>query len=66
MLGEFDGEPLKRRSVQTLQKALDDELRAQIEPGDLLDDFGAQVLFGFFHGFGRARTRMRSSVITEK
>jgi hypothetical protein len=32
-----------------LQKALDDELRPQIEPGDLANDFGTKVGFGFFH-----------------
>jgi hypothetical protein len=37
--------------VQPLQKALDNELSAQVEPLDLLDDFGFEV---FFDGHGVA------------
>src|SRR5262245_36197367 len=44
MLGELDRETLKWRAMQTGQQALDDELGPQIEPGDLLDDVGPEVL----------------------
>ena len=46
MLGELDGEALERAGVQAGQEALDDELGAQVEPGDLADDLGPQVLLG--------------------
>ena len=32
------------------EEALDDELGAQVEPGDLADDFGPQVFLGGGHG----------------
>jgi len=41
---------LERAGVEPLQEALDDELRAQIKPLDLVDDRGLQVLFGGGHG----------------
>jgi hypothetical protein len=35
-----------------LQKALDDELRAQVKPRDLADDFGLEVFFDGGHRYG--------------
>ena len=49
VLGELDGEALKRAGVQAGEEALDDELGPQIEPGDLADDFGPQVFLGGSH-----------------
>ena len=37
---------MERAGVQAGEEPLDDELGAQVEPGDLADDFGPQVLFG--------------------
>ena len=34
MLAELDAEAVKRGRVQTAEEALDDELRAQVEPRD--------------------------------
>jgi hypothetical protein len=36
--------------VQTVQEALDDELRTEIKPLDLADHLGLQVLFSVGHG----------------
>ena len=52
MLAELDRKAVKRAGVQALQEALDDELRAQIEPRDLADDFGLEVFFDGGHGRG--------------
>src|SRR5262249_53737341 len=49
VLGELDREPLERAGMQPAQKPLDDELGAQVEPGDLADHFGAEVLLGAGH-----------------
>ena len=40
---------MKRTGVQSLQKSLDDELGAQIEPLDLIDDFRFEVFFDGGH-----------------
>ncbi|MEX0937076.1 MAG: hypothetical protein WDZ59_04390 [Pirellulales bacterium] len=45
MLAELDGKPMKRAGVQPLQETLNDELRAQVEPSDLPDDLGLEILF---------------------
>ena len=49
MLAELDGEAVERAGVQAGQEALDDELGAQVEPGDLADDLGPQVFLGSAH-----------------
>ena len=46
VLGKLDREPLERAGVQPGDEALDDELGAQVEPGDLADHLGLQVFFG--------------------
>jgi hypothetical protein len=50
VLAELDREAVKGRSMKTLQKALYDELRAQVEPRNLADDFRLQVFFNGGHG----------------
>ncbi len=50
MLAELDREAVKRAGVQALQEALDDELRAQVEPRDLADHLGLQIFFDGGHG----------------
>ena len=40
MLRELDGEAMKGAGMQSLQESLDDELRAEVKPFDLVDDFG--------------------------
>ena len=49
VLAELDRKAVKRAGVQALQKALDDELRAQVEPRDLADDFRLQIFFDGRH-----------------
>ena len=49
VFGKFDGEALKRAIVQTGQKTFDDEFGAKVEPGDLLNYFGAEILLGGRH-----------------
>jgi hypothetical protein len=41
---------MKGTGVQSLQKTLHDELRAQVQPLDLIDHLGLQVFFGGGHG----------------
>ena len=45
MLAEFDAESMKRAGVQAVQETFDHELSAQIEPFDLVDDFGFKIFF---------------------
>ncbi len=45
MLAELHGEAVKRTRVQSLQETLHNELRAQVEPRDLSNDFRLQILF---------------------
>ena len=45
--------PWNGTGVQALQKALHDELRAQIEPRDLADDLRLQIFFDGGHRNGR-------------
>ena len=52
MLAELDGEAVEGAGVQAVQKPPDDELRAEIQPLDLADDFGLQVVFGGGHRKG--------------
>ena len=49
MLAELDRKAVERAGVQALQKALDDELRAQIEPRNLANDFRLQILLDGRH-----------------
>ena len=46
MLGKLDREPLERAGVQARDEALDDELGAQVEPRNLADHLGLEVLLG--------------------
>ena len=62
MLAELDRKAVKRAGVQALQEALDDELGAQIEPGNLPDHLGLQILLNGGHACndshsGSARNR---------
>ena len=50
MLAELDREAVEGAGVQAVQEPLHDELRAEIQPLDLADDFGLQVLLGGRHG----------------
>ena len=49
VLAEFDREALKGAGVQAREEALDDELRAQVEPSHLADDLGPEILLGRTH-----------------
>ena len=46
VLGELDREAVERAGVQAGDEALDDELRPQVEPRDLADHLGLQILLG--------------------
>ena len=50
VLAELSAVAVKRAVVQAGQKAFNDELGAEIEPGNSLNDFRAQVLLGGRHG----------------
>ncbi len=45
MLTELDGKAVERAGVQPLKESTNNELCAQIEPLDLVNDFRFQVLF---------------------
>ena len=49
VFAEFDREPVKRAGVQSAQKTPDDELRPQVQPSHVADDFRLQVLFDRGH-----------------
>ena len=57
MLAELDRKAMKRAGVQPVQKSLHDELRAQVQPLDLVDHFGLQIFFGGGHGERGSRIR---------
>jgi hypothetical protein len=50
VLAELDGEAVERAGVEALEEALHDELGAQVEPRDLADDLGLQILLNGGHG----------------
>ncbi len=56
VLGELDREALERAGVQPRDEPLDDELGPEVEPGDLADHLGLQVLLG---GAGQRGTTFR-------
>jgi hypothetical protein len=49
MLAELDGKTVERTGVQALEEAFDDELGAQVEPGNLADYVWLEVFFGGGH-----------------
>ncbi len=57
MFAEFHGKAVERAGVQALQEAFDDELRSQIEPGNLPNYFGLQILLDGWHTTSTAAPR---------
>ena len=49
VFAELDTEPLERTGMQSGQKAFHNELRTQIQPRNVLDDFRFQVTFSSRH-----------------
>jgi hypothetical protein len=56
---------MKRAGMQALQEPLGDKLGAQIQPLDLVDDFGFQVLFNG-HGLYRSRLALARLTATQR
>src|SRR5713101_2749058 len=51
MLAELDGEAVKRAGMQAGQEAFDNKLGAQVEPGNLANNFRSKIFFRGGHGF---------------
>src|SRR5208337_3674384 len=65
VLGELHREALERAGMQPRDKALDDELGAQVQPRHLADDLGLQILFGGGHGPASSSSLHKTSKILD-